>query len=619
MTDGDDITTYLQELEYLRTMGSAFAHRYPRVAGALELGEDGSADPHVERLIESFAFLTARLQREVDAQFPRIPEALLSVLYPHLTAPIPSMAIARVEPDPRQSRALPGFSIDAATPLFATATDGTTCRFRTTYPVTLWPVEVMDADLLHPADIPALDTVSGIRAAAVLRLKLACLGTRTFAEFHPHSLRFFLHGAMTVAATVYELLFNQVMAVAILRRHGAEPEASDAAAGEKPPLLPSDCIRPVGFAAEDAVLPHPAHAHQGYRLLQEYFTFPDKFLFFDLDLADLAGRGGLGHGREAELLFLLAEAPRPRLALGAETFRLHCTPIVNLFPKTTEPLRLDHTQVEYRLQPDNRWERSTEIHSIARVGASSLFEDESRLIRPFFSFTHDDAEADQAAFWLARRTRTRRPDQTGTDIHLSFVDLDFQPSRPATQVVFAQTLCTNRGLADQLPAGTDLAIEVDAPIRWIACLTKPTLQRAPPQGGETLWRLVSHLSLNHLSLEGGPDSLPALQEILRLYAGPPSAATASQISGLTALTTRRVVRHLGQDAWRSFCRGIEIRLDVDEGLYVGSSAFLLSAVLSRFFGLYAGVNTFTQLVVGSRQRDGIWKTWPPLAGEAIVL
>ncbi|TVR99116.1 MAG: type VI secretion system baseplate subunit TssF [Rhodospirillales bacterium] len=619
MTDADDLTAYLQELEYLRTMGSAFASRYPRVAGALELGEDGSADPHVERLIESFAFLTARLQRELDAQFPRIPEALLGVLYPHLGAPIPSMAIARFEPDPQQSRALPGFTIAAATPLFATATDGTTCRFRTAYPVTLWPVEVVGADLIHPADIPALDTVSGLDAASVLRLRLACLGRRTFAEFHPAVLRFFLHGAMTITASVYELLFNQLTAVAVLRGDPSSPAGDGTAAVPEPALLPPDCIRPVGFGADEAVLPHPEHAHQGYRLLQEYFTFPDKYLFFDLHLGDLAGRGGLGTGRVAEVLFLLAEAPRRRLAVGAETFRLNCTPIVNLFPKTTEPIRLDHTRVEYRLQPDSRWERSTEIHSVARVSATSRFEDDSRLIRPFFSFTHDDAERGQTAYWLARRTPTCRPDQTGTDIHLSFVDLDFQPSRPPTQVVFAQTLCTNRGLADQLPAGTDLAIELDAPIRWAACLTKPTLQHAPALAGDTLWRLVSHLSLNHLSLEGGPDSLAALQEVLRLYAGPTSAASANQIKGLTGLATRRVVRHVGEDAWRSFCRGIEIRLDVDESLYVGASAFLLSAVLNRFFGLYAGVNTFTQLVVGSRQRDGIWKTWPPLAGEAIVL
>jgi type VI secretion system protein ImpG len=170
-----------------------------------------------------------------------------------------------------------------------------------------------------------------------------------------------------------------------------------------------------------------------------------------------------------------------------------------------------------------------------------------------------------------------------------------------------------------MPSGAPLQIEVDAPVCAIRCLGKPSQQLAPPFHGDTLWRLVSQLSLNHLSLSGGAESLAALQEILRLYSGGRSATIAEQIRGLTALSTRRVVRRIGDDVWRGFCRGLELTLEFDESRFSGASGFLLGAVLSRFFPLYAAVDSFTQLVTTSRQRDGTWTTWPPLCGETPVL
>ena len=365
------------------------------------------------------------------------------------------------------------------------------------------------------------------------------------------------------------------------------------------------------------MLPHPPEAHQAYRLLQEYFTFPDKYLFFDL-----GGLSGFGEGTRAELLILLDQRDAP--AVGARNFRLGCTPVVNLFRRTSEPVRLDHTGTEYRLVPDLRFERSTEIHSVLGVAYTMNFEEESRHIQPFFSYTHAAGQRGDAAFWIAQREVSERADLTGTDLVLSFVDLNFDPARPAGQVVFADTLCTNRGVAEQIPAGTSFEIEIDLPVRRIECLTRPTRQLTPPLRGATLWRLVSHLSLNHLSLAGGQDSnkggsLDALREILRLYAGEGTATLDAQLQGLRGLETRRLMRRIAGSGGHGFCRGTEIVLDLDESQFIGTSAFLLGAVLSRFFALYAAVNSFTQLALTSRQRPGIWKTWEARAGEAIIL
>jgi type VI secretion system protein ImpG len=219
---------------------------------------------------------------------------------------------------------------------------------------------------------------------------------------------------------------------------------------------------------------------------------------------------------------------------------------------------------------------------------------------------------------MARRQPTGRPDLPGTDIVLSFKDLGLQPALPESSVLFAHTLCTNRGAAEQLPVGSPLSMEFGAPVASIVCQTRPTQQLAPPEDGETLWQLVSHLSLNHLSLAGGHESLAALKEILHLYGGLRGPRGQQVIDSMEALSTRRIIRRMGEDAWRGFCRGTEVTLTVDDRV-LGPGLYLFTAVLSRFLGLYCGVNMFTQLVVASRRHEGTWIRWPAQSGEATIL
>ncbi|HWS85715.1 MAG TPA: type VI secretion system baseplate subunit TssF [Pyrinomonadaceae bacterium] len=591
---------YRSELNYLRRMGGEFAALYPRVASRLELGRDECADPQVERLIESFAFLTARLQRDLDGEFPEVTTALLGVLYPQFTAPVPPMAVARFDVDPDQGKLTTGFTLPRHTPLFAYTRQGHACRFRTCYPVTLWPLTLTYAAVEDTGQFDFLDRAANV--AAVLRLKLRC-DAGYLSELELKRLRFYLDGDAGLLGGLYELLFSNVVDVVALT--GSEA---------RPVQLPRGSILPVGFGDDEEVLPYPRQSHPGYRLLHEYFAFPAKYHFFDLDNLDLCRRG-----RELDILFLLDKFPAGAEFIGPANFVLGCTPVINLFRKTTEPIRLDHRTAEYRLVPDKRRERTTEIHSVLSVTASSADDDRTRRFEPFYSYSHGmDGGADRA-FWHARRAVSLNKDVSGTEVFLSFLDLDFRPSLPPAQTVYAHTLCTNRELAAQLPAGAALQIEEQAPLVGISCLTKPTLPHQPPLRGETLWRLISHLSLNHLSLSEGADSLPALREILKLYSPVDSPSAQQQIAGLRSMECRPVVRRVGRDAWRGFCRGTEITLEFDEDLYVGSGAFLLGAVLERFFALYASINSFTQLRIKSRQREGVWKQWPPTVGEKIAL
>lgn len=593
---------YAEELTYLRQAGAAFAERHPHVAGRLELGAHPSPDPHVERLLEGFAFLTGRLQHNIDRLFPEIAAELLGVLYPHLLEPVPPAAIARFEVEPGLAGA---FEIPRETPLFAQIDEETACRLRTCYPVTLWPVEVAGAEYLSTGDAGLPGPPRGC-----LRLRIAPLPGASLADLPDlDRLRFYLNAEPILAGTLRDLL----------SRAGRVFLEPDGQADRRIPLR--NAIRSVGFGPGEEVLPVSPHGHPAYRLLQEYFTFPEQFLFFDV--TGLTSRGPCA---SLDLLIPLEHDPRLFLYVQSTTFLLGCTPVVNLFPKTTEPIRLDHRKTEYLLVPDARREETTEIHSILSVSSvpdPAAPPGAARVYEPYYSFHHGLQSPEHRAFWHARRRPSRRPGLPGTEIALSFLDLDFNPALPESPTVYAHTLCTNRHLAARLRAGFPLQCDRPAPGR-IFCLTRPTPQIPPPTDGETLWRLVSHLSLNHLSLEtgGGEDSqgLLALREILRLYSGPENPAAARQIDGLRDMSTRPVVRRAGSEPWRGFCRGLEITLVLDESCYTGASASLFASVLRRFFALYVSVNSFVELAVRlEHQPDTVWKTWPPLTGHQTVL
>lgn len=604
----DDLLTYYErELSFVRQMGAEFAAKYPKIAGRLLLESDASEDPHVERLIQAFAFLAARVHHKLDDEFPEITEALLNVLYPHYLAPIPSMSIVQFVLDPDQGKITSGYAIPKDSTLYSQPVDGSPCRFRTCYPVTLWPLQV------ERAGLEAVDSRLGVlprAAVGLIRIELRCLAGINFAELELRQLRFFLHGEGPLTYALYELLFNSVIEVR-LRAAQSKENISHIS-------LPATSLRPVGFGAEEGLLPYGPRSFLGYRLLQEYFSFPEKFLFFDLAGLDRAAQAGVGD--RVEILILLNRMPRFEQPITRDTFRLGCTPIVNLFSQTAEPVRLSHTQSEYQVHPDIRRQSATEVYSIDSVTSVSPGSDEVVEFEPFYSFKHAVERERQQAFWYAGRKPSPKKGDNGTEVYLSFVDLNFRPALPAADTLIIHTTCSNRDLPGKLPFGGDrgeFELEGAAPLSRIRCLRKPTeTLRAPLRRG-TQWRIISHLGLNYLSLcEGGRE---ALQEILKIYDFADSSSVRQQINGIMQLTSRQVVGRPRSMLWNGFCRGLEVTVEFDEEKYVGAGVFLFAAVLEKFFGLYTSLNSFTQLVAKSRQREEPLKRWPPRAGEQILL
>jgi type VI secretion system protein ImpG len=611
---------YERELLFVRQLAQEFAKQYPGLAGRLLLEPNRSIDPHVERLIQSFALIAGRIQHKLDDDFPELTDALLHVLYPHYLSPVPSMAVVQFDLNPMIIELPDGFLINRHSALRTAPVNDLECRFRTGYPVTLWPIRLAEARLMAPPFPPGYQPPS--RTVAALRLELECSSELPLGKLSVDRLRFYLNGASAVTGILYELLFNHVRQVVFRPLDGDYKRLLPVIAD------PADCIQPVGFDVDDGLLPFTRRSFPGYRLLSEYFAFPSKFLFFDL--CGLSRIRQAGYENRFEVVFFLDRSqPSLEQAVDNTTFQLGCTPIVNLFPQTAEPIELTHARWEYRITPDVTRPQGMEIYSVEEVVSGDANTGEATEYTPFYSYRHGESQATRRAFWYAVRRPSMVENDDGTDVYLTLVDLDFNPRSPDEPRLIVRTTCTNRDLPLRLQqAGEDLffKLEKTAPLHRIRCLRTPSTPMRPPLRRGAHWRLLSHLSLNHLSLSDPVEGLAALKEMLRLYdfsdpntGGSQATVTRQIIEGLTELSSRPVVGRTGGPVSSGFCRGTEVTLEFDEQKYAGSGWFLFACVLERFLGLYVSLNSFTQLAVRTQQRQGVLKVWPPRAGERPLL
>lgn len=618
---------YERELVFLRQLGAEFSKKYPKIAGRLQLEADKCEDPHVERMIEAFAFLAARVQIKLSDEFPEITESLLNVLYPHYLAPIPSMSIVKFELDPEQGKITTGYAIERNTLLYSRPYQGTPCRFRTTYPVVVWPIEVEAASLesLDPVD------TRGKWNEAMIRIRLRCMNGTQLSNLKVgqkgkeqliESLRFYINGEPQLVYPLYEMIFNSATRME-LRPIITRTATTRLQRVPTTKILPTSSIKTVGFELDEGMLPYTARSFPGYRLLTEYFACPEKFLFFDVNGLDVAAREGFGE--RFEIIIYLRDVTPPRATVGANTFQLGCTPIINLFNKIAEPINLTHQQNEYRVIADVHRQMASEVYSINEVFTTNPQQQKVKEFQAFYSNQHARSSEQERAFWYATRRPSQVKDDEGTEVYLSLVDLGFNPHVPPVEVITIESTCTNRDLPSKLPFGGregDFEVETPGPLTKGRCLKKPTETLRPPLRRGTHWRLISHLSLNHISLvEGAANELNTtpLQEVLLLYDFLNTSSTRKQIQGIQSVSSRRVVRQIGERVGTGFVRGLETTIEFDEEKFVGSGVFLFASVLERFLALYASINSFNQLVARKKDHEGILKRWHPRAGEQIIL
>jgi type VI secretion system protein ImpG len=611
----DELLAYYErELTFLRQMGAEFAEKYPKIASRLLLDANRCDDPHTERLIEGFAFLAARVHLKIDDEFPEITQALLGILYPHYIRPIPSMSVVEFRVDPEQGKLGTGLKIGRDSVLYSRPVDGYPCKFSTCYDTTLWPLSVPEAQWTSPDRLRPPLKATG--AVAALSVHLQCLPDVSFDKLELDSLQFYLSGEGNLTSSLYELLCNNCAQILV-----RDPSTG---ARRRVVTLPPGSLQPVGFEENEGMLPYPRRSFTAYRLLQEYFTFPEKFFFLKIEGLEQAWNAGFKD--RAELVFLISPFERNdrqqmlELGVSAKTFRLGCTPVVNLFPQTAEPILLDQTRSEYPVIPDVRRPFATEVFSVDQVVSTNPQSQEVTTYEPFYSYRHGIARERKQTFWNITRRPSEKRNDPGTEVSLLLVDLSGRPSHPDADTITVRCTCTNRDLPARLPFGNesgDFELEGASSIKTIVALRKPTTPLRPPVGKSALWHLISHLSLNHLSLvEEGKE---ALQEILRLYNFSDSTYLEKQIAGITRVQSRRHFARVVSENSITFARGTRMDIEFDEEQFVGGGVYLFASMLERFLGLYVSMNSFSQLVVTTNQRKEVLKAWPPRAGQAILV
>ncbi|NWB28340.1 type VI secretion system baseplate subunit TssF [Pseudomonas gingeri] len=605
---------YNQELQHVRESAAEFAKEYPKIAGRLTLSGIDCADPYVERLLEGFAYLTARVQLKLDAEYPTFTHNLLEIAYPHYLAPTPSMTVVQLQADPDEGSLAGGFTLPRDSVLRATLGKDTqtSCEYRSAHAVTLWPLQVSQAEYFgNPSAVLGRLAASEPKAKAGLRLTLRTGAELPFNQLDLDSLPLYLNGADEQPFRLYEQLLGNACAV-----------FARAPGGDWVERLPTDALRACGFDDREAAMPVVAQAFQGYRLLQEYFALPQRYLF--VEFAGLGRAVKRCAGQELELIVLFERFDQSlEGSVGSAQFVPFCTPAINLFPRRVDRIHLSERVNEHHVIADRTRPMDFEIHSLTGVTGHGTGPDQPFL--PFYAVRDPSRYGrDQAYYTLRREPRVLSSEQRrkgtrstyiGSETFLSLVDSQQAPYRHDLRQLGVSALCTNRDLPLFMNVGigkSDFTLADSAPVSAVRCLAGPSRPRASHAHDNKAWRLISQLSLNYLSLSEQGQGAAALRELLRLYGDSNDAALHLQIEGLREVSSKACTRRLPMPGPIVFGRGLEITLEFDENAFRGTGVFLLGAVFERFLARYVSINSFTETVIRTTERGEImrWKAKP---------
>lgn len=615
---------YNQELQFVRETGAEFAAEYPKIAGRLGIDVFECSDPYVERLFEGFALLAARIQLKLDAEFPRFTSHLMEMVCPHYLAPQPSMAIVEFTPDLTEGALADGFVLPRGTVLNSLLGKGeqTRCVFRTTQDVTLWPLQLNQANYF-PRDVAALNLPDYPNVKSALVLKLSSTAGLQFNQLSLDQLPLYIRGSSDVPMRLYEQVLAGSVGIAVRTSPNSPWKIR----------MGKDGVRPMGFRDEEAMLPYGPRSFQGYRLLQEYFAFPQRYMFAELnELQSLIA----GCETDSIEIAILLDRGDSQLAnrVDQSHFSLFSCPAINLFEKRADRIHLSDRFSEYQVIPDRTRPVDYEVYQVNEVRGIGTSAEEERHFRPFYCITDDSVGKDQDAYYTVQRKPRvlsagqrrsgPRSSYIGSETYLSLVDAKQAPFSHSLRQLSVGTLCTNRDLPLHMPVGvdkTDFTLEVSAPVDAVRCLAGPNKPQPSKsyERGQTTWRLISHLSLNYLSLTDGEFGGAApLREMLSLYSDANNVLANKQIDAIREVESRPVTRPLNSAGPLSFGRGLEIMLTLDETAFEGTGAFLLASVLNEFFAKYVSINSFTETVFRTTERGEVMR-WPARTGRRHLL
>lgn len=615
---------YNQELQHVRDMGAEFAREFPKIAGRLGIEGLECADPYVERLLEGFAFLAARVQLKIDSEFPRFTQHLLEMVYPRYLAPTPSMAVVQLQPDLREPALAAGVRVprDAVMHSMAGRDTSVTCQFRLANDVTLWPLEMLEAKILDgTAAMAAVGVRPNERARSALRLSFRCTAGVQVQQLALDELPLYLVGADNLPADLYTQILGGGVGVLV---RGAGSSAPATALGR-------DAIQRMGFEDEEALLPPSRRQFSGYRLLQEYFAFPQRYLFVRL-VGLRAALSQIAGDRFEVIILFEPGAQNLESTVGVDNFRLYCGAAVNLFPRTADRIHIEPSVPEYHLVVDRTRPMDFEVYDILEVQGFGDRTEPDRQFKPFYACTEQSWHSRDSAYFTLRREPRRlssrqrvtgpRASYIGSEIFLSLVDPDEAPFESNLRQLAASTLCTNRDLPLTIPIAkgtTDFTLESAAPVESVRCVAGLSRPRPSFAHGDASWRFISHLSLNYLSIvDSAEDGAAGLREMLGLYADPNDPVAQRQIEGVRNVSSKSVVGRVPVAGPITYGRGTQVTLTLEDAAFQGSNSYLLGSVLEEFFARFASINSFSKTLLRSTERGEIAR-WPIRLGNRSTL
>ncbi|WP_211443035.1 type VI secretion system baseplate subunit TssF [Collimonas humicola] len=618
---------YNRELIYMRELAGEFAEQHPKIAKRLGMHGIEVADPYVERLIESFCFMSARMQIKLDAEFPRFTQRLLEVIYPNYICPTPSMAVAQLHPNSKEGDLRRGFKVPRQTAFHAKIPQGekTACEFRSSADVMLWPIEIVAARLTSaPPDIPSMDRhlPAHLQVQGALRLTLRIGGELNFSDLQGlDRLPIYLCGEEGMASHLFELLHTSAVATFI---------CAPGAIGSNPHVVVKDALVHEGLQPNQSLLPLAWNTFHGHNLLHEYFSCPSRFYFFAL--TQLAPGLARIHGKDAEIVILLSKPPGALSNhVDAQQFALHCTPVINLFPKRTDRVELNSAQAEFHLVPDRARPMDFEVFSVQEISAQADKNAEAMTFRPLFQTLNQD-EGNFGRYFSMRRERrltsstarkygTRTP-YTGTEVFISLVDQNEAPYADNLSHLAVNALLTNRDLPGLVPRNgqSDLRVADSLPVASVGLIRPPSTPQAPFAEREMAWRLIRQLGFNYLPLTdmSGREGGQALRDMLRLFVTGEDSAQMRQVQSLIGSDVEPVTRRLPGKGPLVYGRGVACKLTVDEAGFSGTSPYLFGLILEHWLARHVSINVFTQTELHSMQR-GMVARWPVrMGGRGVV-
>ena len=615
---------YNQELQFIRELSGEFAKQHPGVAGRLSLDPEGASicpDPYVERLLEGFAFLTARIQQKLNAEFPRFIQGLLETIYPDYLCPLPSMTIVQFQPDLSDPGLAEGFSVKRGSKIQSNLGKGdrTRCIFTTSHDLKLFPISIEKAKYCTH-DLGSLQLPNETSARAGMHIQLRSHAGTTFSELPMDSLDFYIRGEGNTPDAVVEQIFAQSSCVYV---RDADDASSSLVA------LKETCLEQVGFSEDEALLPYSPRSFVGYRYLREYFALPKRFNFFRIKGLREAFNACSGSLLDIIILFKKKEDSLED-QIDKDVFHLFCTPAINLFSKKLNRLEIKDRFNEYHTIPDRTRPLDFEIYQIKSVTGIGQMSNEKVPIEPFYRAT-DRSEYSRFYYSVNRKPRVisarerrfgQRSSYSGSEVYISFVDAECAPCQPDLKELAFEAICSNRHLPMSMPRGvgrTDFDSDESGPWQSIRCLEDPTIPRPSFAEGEMGWRIVSHLSQNYFSLvDSDNGGAVALRDLLRLYSEMHEGHLLKQIEGVKSVSLRKVIKRVVCEGPIAFVRGLEISLSFDESEFSGTGIFILGLILQEFFAKHVSINSFTETVILSEQRGEVMR-WPAKIGQQPII